>query len=313
MAKRVCLKIGWTMQFGRNPIARASHVAVGKVASLLGRGAIQGLMFACFAASPVFAQSTDAVNEVLAGLTLEGTVQAGEKAFVANSIDGTIVAIHFEPGDHVEEGDLLFELYPAAFRLRLEASEAIVARRELELGLALRRAERASELRERGASPEAVALEASDNLAIARVALAEAEAQRNLAALQLSATRIKSPISGLIGPSRFQIGAYVKVATGQALAEVTRLDPVLISYSQPYDSLLLLNRAAPGRITDLWPRFRVSVVIPTGEKLQEVGRLRYSDNELQADRSLRVWAEMPNPNGVLVPGLPVELEVSLED
>jgi len=299
-----------TMKY-QNP--SAARIAIGKTAYFLGRGLYCGFVLACFAVSPVFARDTDALNEILAALTFQGTVHAGEKAFVANSIDGTIIAIHFEPGEYVEQGDLLFELYPAAFQLRLEASEAIVARRELELSLAIGRAERASELRNRGSLPEAEAKETLESQAIARVALAEAVAQRNLSALQLSATKITSPISGLIGPSRFEIGTYIKVGTGRALAEVTRLDPVLISYAQPYDSLLLLNSAARGRLVDLWPRFQVSVIIPTGEKLEEVGRLRYSDNELQEDGSLRVWAEMPNPHGFLMPGLPVELEIRLGD
>lgn len=291
----------------------ATGIAVSRVFSVVGANFRVAFTLVCIAVAPVFAQDSGVYSEILSDLNLEGTVQAGEKAFVANSINGTLIAIHFEPGDFVEEGDLLFELSPIAFQQSLEASEAIVARREAELNIARRRADRVSELRERGTVPEADAQEVLDSLVIARASLAEAEAQRNLAAIQLSATQIKSPISGLIGQSRFQIGTYLKLETGQALAQVTRLDPVLISYSQPYDSLVQLASTLPGRLVDLWPRFQVTVLLPTGEKLQEVGRLRYFDNELQSDGSLNVWAEVPNPSGLLVPGLTVQLEISLSE
>ncbi len=271
------------------------------------------LAFAVFlmAASTAPAQSLGAINDVVAGVRYTGRVHASERAFVSNTVNGHLTRIHFTPGDYVEQGQLLFELGPQVFVHKVEAGEAAVARRRIELDIARTNAERVTELGDRGAATTVDTQDAASRLALAEVALAEAEAQLSISRLELASTQIRAPISGLIGAPQYQLGAYLKTETGRPLAELTKIDPVLVSYDVPYNTLILLERLAPNGLQELFLRFEISVVMPSGIELPFVGTPRYSANELREGNSLTVWAEVPNPDTVLIPGLPVEISARL--
>ncbi len=111
----------------------------------------------------------------------------------------------------------------------------------------------------------------------------------------------------------FEIGAYLETETGQTLAMIVQTDPVLVSYEQPYGALLEMHGAAPGKIADHFDSIAVRVWLASCETQSSLGRIVFTDNTLDADGNLRIWAEMPNPDGVLVPSLPVTVSLQLED
>jgi RND family efflux transporter MFP subunit len=260
------------------------------------------------------AQSVEAVNAVLSGMMYEARVYPSDRAFVANSVNGPLSAIHFTPGGYVEKGQLLFELGDRSYSLRVEAAKAALARRKVELEMARSNLNRTKNLGARGIVAAAALEESEYQLALAAVAFTEAQAQLALAEFKLTSATIVAPISGFIDMPRFPIGAYLKTETGQALAEITRIDPALISFQWPYGTLLDLHKAAPKKLHQLLERSEVTVTLPTGEKLPQKGRLLFSANSLDTtDKALEVWAEIPNPDYVLVPGLTVNVNVRIAE
>lgn len=107
-------------------------------------------------------------------------------------------------------------------------------------------------------------------------------------------------------------GAYLKTETGKPLAEIVQVDPALVSFAHPYDSLLELHHVAPERIEEYLDRFAVHVALPTGERYEQTGKVAFVGTELNSDGALQVWAEIPNPEVILIPGLQVSVSIELK-
>ena len=242
----------------------------------------------------------------------DGKAEPSVRAFVTNAVNGVLTNIHFQPGDYVEKGQLLLQLSSASYLHQVEAAEALVQRRQVELDMAWANAERAANLGERGAISEISVTDAANALALAEAALLEAVANKSYALTGYNATQITAPISGQIGASHYEVGTYLKTETGQTLAELVQTDPMLISYNQPYEGLLALYDAAPGKISNYFDQIAVTVTLSSGTQLTEVGRIVSTNNVLDENGNVRIWAEVPNPDGVLVPGLPVSVSLQLE-
>jgi RND family efflux transporter MFP subunit len=261
----------------------------------------------------VLAQDLSAVSERLKGLNFKGRVEGSARAQVANSVNGFLGGIHFSQGDYVEVGQVLFSLSQPVYELQLEAAHALLDKRQIELRAAKANAERVKKLESSGAANQVRLEEATDRLALARIAVTEARVAKDLRRLELSSAAIRAPISGYIDAPKHGLGTFLTTETGQPLAEIVQVDPALVSYAHPYDSLLDLHRASPARISDYLERFVVRITLPTGEVYQQHGKVFFSDTELDSDGNLTVWAEIPNPEKILIPGLPVSVSFELRE
>jgi len=266
-----------------------------------------------FTASKAYSGELNEMRQELKAHQFEGKVEPRVRAFVTNAVNGVLTDIHFQPGDQVEQGQLLFQLSSASHQHQVEAAEALVQRRKVELDMAWTNAERSANLGERGAISEIAVQDAANALALAEAALQEAIANKNYALTGYNATQITAPISGKIGAPSFEVGTYLKTETGQTLAKVVQTDPMLIKYDQPYSGLLALYDAAPEKVANYFNRIAVKVTLPSGTQLAETGRILSTNNVLDSEGNVQVWAEMPNPDGVLVSGLPVTVTLALEE
>lgn len=263
--------------------------------------------------SQVMASELDEVVEFLERQVFEGVVEAGERTQVSNSINGTLVSVNFINGQRVEKGEVLFELAKQTFELDVELAENEVRRREVELEIAREAAERASSLAGTGAATALRKLETKQALALAEVALREAQAKLKKAQVVLSATKIKAQASGWIVAPKHDLGAYLKTQTRRPIAEILDLNTVLVSYLQPYDTLIALQNVSPVPIPQLLKKLDVYVILPNGTVFEESGEIISTDNELDGQGNLRVWARFNNPQTLLIPGLKVQAKVELKN
>ncbi len=251
-------------------------------------------------------------TNMLAAETFAGRIEASESALVANSVRGILAAVHFKPGDTVEKGQLLFEIAAPAYEQKLAASRAVENRREAELATAEAEARRQAKLGTRDVVSEQAVQDAMDRLILAKVALQEAQAHRALAELEMASTQIRAPISGQIGLARKQVGTYLDTENGQALAQIVHTDTVRVVYGMPYKSLIALDQSTPEGLSALMERFQVDLHLPGDvQPLAQGGRVLFSESVLVADETLRIWAEIPNLERGLIPGLNIEVKVRL--
>jgi membrane fusion protein, multidrug efflux system len=127
--------------------------------------------------------------------------------------------------------------------------------------------------------------------------------------LALSRTHIAAPLAGTIGRPSVAPGAFVEAAAGTVLAEISQLDPVLVSFSVPYvERQRAFEKAGTSIPAEVFQHATISLELPGARTYEQAGKVEHSLAVIdQATDMLTLWAVFPNPNNVLIPGLKVRV------
>nr|WP_269807108.1 efflux RND transporter periplasmic adaptor subunit [Pseudomonas alloputida] len=134
----------------------------------------------------------------------------------------------------------------------------------------------------------------------------QAEADYQVARIDVQYTRVLSPISGRIGRSAVTEGALVTNGQAQSLATVTQLDPIYVDVTQPITKLLGLQKALEsGRLQNSGEnQAHVSLSLDDGSAYPLPGVLKFSEVSVDPTTgSVTLRAEFPNPDRKLLPGM----------
>jgi len=158
-----------------------------------------------------------------------GRFEAVERVEVRPRVSGYVTATRFEQGHEVKKGDILYVIDARPYQATLKHAQAEVTRARTQAALAASERVRATKLIEKRAiSQEEFDARTSGNEQAA-ANLQAAEAAVESAALDLSFTEVRAPISGLVG--RAAITAGNLVAAGQTLlTTVVSIDPIYVSF-----------------------------------------------------------------------------------
>jgi len=237
---------------------------------------------------------------------LPGRTSASQVAEIRPQVGGIVLRRLFEEGSLVRAGQVLYELDAASFQANLNSAQAQVEKAEATLAAARVTAARNSDL----AKIDAVSQQlADDSQAAVKQAQADAAvAMATLAAsrIELDRTRITAPISGRIDISSVTPGALVTANQATALTSVQRLDPMLVDVVQSSSELLTLRRdLASGRFQRVGAdEAPIRLLLEDGSAYPQIGRLKVSG--VTVDRgtgAVTLRAQVPNPDGVLMPGM----------
>lgn len=231
-----------------------------------------------------------------------GRAEAIDKLEVRARVTGFLYARHFNEGDRVKAGELLFTLEQAPFAAEVALRQANVQRAEAELRNASLQVERGRELVRTNNIPQAeldarIAAEGE-----AQGALAAARAQLEQARIQYGYTEIRAVFDGRAGRSPLSPGNVVGPESG-VLVTVVRDDPIRVSFPVTQRELLRVRRAAAEGGQSPADTTEVLVRLPDGSLLQTAGRLEFVD--VAANRStdsVTVVASVPNPQRLLTDG-----------
>ena len=242
-----------------------------------------------------------------------GQVAPRQTVEVANQINGIVKQIHVVAGQRVRRGELLVSLDDADAKIEHAVASATLEEANAKLALANDVAARQKQLLASGTGREALATERSLQAAISKAVVKQAEARLAAAELALARTRVTAPIDGTVGRLRVATGAFVEVESGTVLLEIVQLDPVLVSYSVPYDvRQQAMTRAGTSTVAELLKRLRLSIELPGGKTYSQEGRALFESARIEPDsKEMKVWGEFPNADRVLVPGLQVRVNSRL--
>lgn len=242
-------------------------------------------------------------------LEFEGVVEPRERVIIAPQVNGVVAEVLVEGGERVAKGDVLFRIDPASYRIDVDLAIAALAQAEAELRLAEAEAARQAELLERGAGAAARATDTAIQVQRAEARVAEARAELAKDELALARTELRAPIAGVVSRPFVAPGAFVEAEAGAALGEVAALDPVTVAYRVPHETRLqALEAAGVDNVDALFDRLDVSLELPGGRIYPHVGRALFESVSIDPDTGdLITWAEFPNPDRILAPGLTVNV------
>jgi len=238
---------------------------------------------------------------------LPGRTEASRIAQVRARAAGILQQRLFREGSDVKAGQVLFQIDPAPYQALLAAAQAAVARSEANVMQTRAQAERFRPLAEANAISQQDYVNAVAAQKLAEADRAASEASLQTARINLGYATVTAPISGRIGRTLVTEGALVGQGEVTPLAVVQQIDPMYVNISQPVADVLRLRAAiASGalRRSGQAEAVPVSIVLDDGSVYPTPGRLLFSD--LSVDPStgqIALRAEVPNPRGVLLPGM----------
>lgn len=159
---------------------------------------------------------------------------------------------------------------------------------------------------------EADIASAQAGLTSARATVQAAMSGIETANINLSYTRITSPIDGVAGVSKVTEGAYV-VGSQTQMVDIQQLDPLYVNITQPASAILKLRQAQRARIDSTGSDQNIQIILDDGTPYQHKGRLLFVDQTVnESTGEVTIRAEVPNPDKDLIPGLYVRVNVPQE-
>lgn len=229
---------------------------------------------------------------------LPGRTSAFRVAQVRPQVSGIVQKRLFEEGAEVKQGQQLYQIDPASYQAELAKAKA-------NLGTAEKLAQRY----ERLLKTNAVSRQQYDD---AYATWKQAQAEVQMAEINLRYTRVVAPVSGRIGRSTVTEGALVTNGQAMELATVTQLDPIFVDVTQPITRILRLQRAlASGGLQNAGDhQAEVSLSLDDGSAYALPGVLKFSEvNVDEGTGSVTLRAMFPNPNHQLLPGMFVHAQL----
>jgi membrane fusion protein (multidrug efflux system) len=220
----------------------------------------------------------------------------------------------FTEGSDVKAGQPLFEIDAAPYRATLASAQAQLARAEANLLQAQALADRYAPLAKSQAVSQQEALNAQAAAQQARADVAAGKAAVQTAQINLGYATVTSPIAGRIGRALVTEGALVGQGEATPLAIVQQVDKLYVNFTQPANEVMRLRAAlANGQLQRAAGKeaAQVQVVLEDGSVHAQPGKLLFSDLSVDAGTGqITLRAELPNPQGQLLPGLYVRVRLA---
>lgn len=302
--------------FGVPSWSFASVLAALAIAGLAGCGAKSGDAAAAAAASappPSVGVITVAPQSVGLASELPGRLEATRIAQVRARAAGILQKRLFREGSDVKAGQLLFQIDAAPYRAQLQSAQAAQARAEANREQAGAQAERYQPLLEANAISQQDYVNAIASFKQADADVASARAAVTTAQINLGYASVTAPIAGRIGRALVTEGALVGQGEATQLALVQQIDPMYVNFTQSTTEVLRLRKAIEaGRLqrSGATDAATVQVVLEDGSLYSAKGRLLFSDLTVDATSGqITLRAEVPNPDGLLLPGTYVRVRL----
>jgi membrane fusion protein (multidrug efflux system) len=217
-------------------------------------------------------------------------------------VEGWITGMHFKEGSLVQKGSLLYTIDDLPIRTSMDAAAANLAKARTQLVNKKTELDRVRPLTEMNALSRRDLDAANAAYEAARAEVAMAEAQLGTSKIQLGYTRITSPITGIIGISKVQVGDYVNRSGFSAINTISSLGDVRVRFpisENEYMKFFNQGKQAGGQTG----AGAVELELGDGTLYPERGRIDLANRAVDPQTgSLLVQAIFPNKSGLIRPG-----------
>jgi RND family efflux transporter MFP subunit len=238
-------------------------------------------------------------------LEFTGNTQAINTVQLKARVEGYLEQVYFKDGDRVKKGQLLFLIQQNTYEAKLKQAEAEILAQKAKLFHAQTEYARFTKL----VTQKAAAQTDVDNWLYqrdaAQAAVMSAEAQRDLARLNLSYTKVTSPFDGRIGRRLKDPGNLVGAGEATLLAEVDQIDPLYVYFTINERELLDITKETKESVDAVIRRDVPLYLSLTNETdYPHQGSLDFASISLTPTTgTLTLRGIFPNPQGMMLPGL----------
>lgn len=244
-------------------------------------------------------------------ITLPGRAVAQAQAAIRPRVSGLVTEVLYQPGTALDQGAPMFRIDPTTYRANISSAEAQVTSARAALTEAEISFGRTQQLLGSGTAQAQVDASRA-TLEQAQAALQSAEAALTLAQAELDWTTVTSPIDGMASVAAVSVGDLVTANQADAMATVTRLDPIEVDMYEPSAGMLAIRGdISEGRL-QLNEEIEATLTLETGETYAATGELvapgfSVSTSTGAVDTRFR----FDNPRLLILPGMFLRGQINL--
>jgi RND family efflux transporter MFP subunit len=261
-------------------------------------------------APPKVTVSQPVHEDVVDYLELSGNTQSVNTVQLRARVEGYLEAVFFKDGDIVKKDQLLFLIQQNTYLARLLQAEGNVQNQKALLEHAKTELARFTKLYEQKAAADTDVENWRYQRDTAQAGLISAEAQRDLAKLDLGYTWVVAPFTGRIDRRLVDPGNLVgSSATSTVLAELTQIDPLYVYFNIAETSIppniwdSRTSSPKSSKSAAKAERFPVFMSLASEEAYTHEGYLDFSSTAVTTSTgTLLARGVFPNPDGKMLPG-----------
>ena len=245
-----------------------------------------------------------------------GRFVAVDMVEVRGRLSGYLSKIHFQDGQMVKQGDLLFTIDRRPFQIALDQARGNLELAKANLAFAESDLARGQELLRNKTITEQTFEQRTQAKRVAEASVTAQEALVHSAELDLNEfTELRAPVAGRIGDRRVSIGNLVTGGTSGSttlLATIVSMDPIRFEFTFDEAAYLRYQRLAKGGTDPAGHEGSTPVKIKLidEQNFAHEGRMDFVDNAIdRATGTIRGRAQFGNPDGLFTPGMFANIQV----
>jgi membrane fusion protein, multidrug efflux system len=294
---------------GKNVLFRNQHLALAAAALALvstvacSKGNVQA---APSMPMPLVTVVKAAAQDVPRYLDEIGRNAAFEAVTVTPQVGGRIVERHFQDGENLAKGQLLFVIDPRPYKAQVDAAQASLAQAKAALDLAKIQFARDEEVIATHAISKQDYDTKKNTVDVDQAQVEATQAALETAKLNLEYCYIHSPINGRAGARLVDVGNVVQ-ANATSLLSIQHLDPIYANFTVTESDLPAVQKQmSSGKLT-------AAVRLPLDpENAARTGRVEFLDNAVQnGSGTVNLRATMTNSDRHFWPGQFVDVKLVL--
>jgi membrane fusion protein (multidrug efflux system) len=231
-----------------------------------------------------------------------GSLDGNVNAVIRPQVTGYLVKQNYREGDLVKQGQPLFEIDPRTFESAVEEAKGLRAQQAARFETTKANLDRIKPLAALNAVSQKDLDDATGAHLSAKAQLEAAEASLKTAKLNLGFTKIVSPVTGIAGIAKAQIGDLLSPSMPTELTTVSTVDPIKVYFNISEREYLKIANAvlAEGKKHDRVP---LELFLVDGSLYKHAGQVAVLNRQVDPGTgTFKVAALFPNPDNLLRPG-----------
>lgn len=257
-----------------------------------------------------------------------GQVYGQEDISINARVEGFLTGILFDEGRRVEKGTLLYTIDPEPFKAAIASEKSKVAEAQTRLVNAENELARYKPLAEINAVSKSDLDFAQASRDASAASLEAAKASLRMADINLSYTKIKSPITGFIGKTQARVGEFVGRSPNPVILNtVSKVENIRVQFFLTESQYLILARelrereVQTGEVQTAETKNRLnpdkvelSLILSDGSTHPYKGTTDFINREVDASTgAILIQASFPNPDLILRPGQFARVKIKIKE